>query len=199
MSEFNNDAGFARVVRAMAMLTMIMIISAPLGCERKTTDSNNSDKADAKLNSDSQTVALPANLFLTSSPEDPKPVSEIRAAAVKGDAICVIGNIAGREKPFVNGVAMFQLADLSLPLCNAKPDDHCPTPWDLCCEPADRISAHSVTAQVNGPDGRPLAIELNGRNGLSPGKKVVVRGSVIDKPEGGNVIIAVEGLYIVEG
>lgn len=125
-------------------------------------------------------AALPAGLF-GAAPADAKALSEVRAAAKKGDAIAFTGYIGGREKPFTDGRAIFLVADsVKAPACG----DECKTPWDACCTPGEEIAANSATVQVADASGAAMKLSLDGQGGLAPGAKVAVSGKVREAGSG---------------
>lgn len=140
--------------------------------------------------------ALPPDFFLKVEPKGAKSVLEVKRTAKAGDEVVVRGRIGGSKSPFVEGRAMFTLTDMSLPPCNANPEDKCPTPWDYCCEPADRIATHSLTAQVIGPERKPLHISLDGAGGLRPLAEVLVTGRVMQNNGEGLVVLAVHDMFV---
>ncbi len=105
------------------------------------------------------------------------------------------GRIGGGVNPFVAERAVFTLADLSLPPCDANPDDKCPTPWDYCCEPQDKIVAASVSVQVADDAGKPLKLGLNGVNGLRPGGELIVKGRVASK-DGNSLVVSATTIFV---
>lgn len=120
-------------------------------------------------------AALPEGLFLDAAPSEAVPLHEARAKAKAGDSIAFTGYIGGREEPFTEGRALFLVADaIKAPACT----DGCKTPWDACCTPGDTIAANSATVQLVDEDGKLLALDLKGRNGLEAGTAVAVVGRV---------------------
>lgn len=176
-----------------AILTVLLSSSLlPLaGCE------DSADKRTSGGQAVSQTsAALPIGVILTAAPADPQNVVEARSKAKAGDEIVVQGRIGGQVRPFVEGRAMFQLVDLSLPTCNMTPGDTCETPWDYCCEPKDQLAAKSVTIQIVGDNGKLLAVDLNGQHGLKPMARVIVRGTVDRKSDEKAIVIQANGIYV---
>jgi hypothetical protein len=139
---------------------------------------------------------LPEGIALTEAPADAVDVVQAKSTAQAGDKVVVRGLIGGRRDPFVAERAIFQLVDTSLPTCKEKHGDGCPTPWDYCCEPKDQITAKSATVQLADAGGKPLAMGLNGKGGLEPMARIVVRGVVAEKPNDAVMIINADGIYV---
>jgi hypothetical protein len=174
-------------------LAASLIASAILlvGCEG-SSDKKPAEKASATAPS----AMLPSGLILTTAPADAQNVVEAKQKAKTGDEIVVRGRIGGSKQPFVEGRAIFQLVDVSLPTCDENPGDTCPTPWDYCCEPVDVKVAKSLTVQVVGEDGKPLKIDLNGQGGLKPSAHVVIKGKVAERPDEKTMTVRAEGVYV---
>jgi hypothetical protein len=119
-------------------------------------------------------AALPEGLFVKESLPNPLGVKEAKGNTKQGDAVVLFGSIGGRPVPFVEGRAVFLLADETLPPCT----DGCATPWDFCCTPPNVIMEGLATVQVLGPDGKALKTALQNINGLQPMAHVVVAGRV---------------------
>ena len=99
---------------------------AIVGCERKTPDTSGRSTASAPK----KVVALPPGLFASATPAKARSVAEVKAHANASGEVVVRGRIGGRRQPFIDGVAMFLLADTSMKLCSELHGDGCPTPWD---------------------------------------------------------------------
>jgi len=163
-----------------------VVLLCVIGCNRSATDAGHAKNASA---------ALPAGLLVEEPPPHAREVGEARRAAAEGDTLAVRGRIGGRRQPFVEGRAIFTLADLSIPTCADKDDDHCTTPWDYCCEPPDHLAAHLLTVQVVDADGRPLAADLSAA-GLEPMAEVVVQGRVSQKIDDKVLILDASAIHV---
>lgn len=109
---------------------------------------------------------------------EPTPIPDARKAE-PGEEVVLTGLIMGVPQPFVEGRGVFVLGDeASLEPCDAKGDDHCPTPWDACCDPAELKLAGTAVIQVVGDDGRPIRTGLKGIHGLKELGRVTVAGTV---------------------
>ncbi len=123
---------------------------------------------------------LPANLFAPAAPAEAQDISAARSAGPLkvGQTVTLRGRVGGSEKPFVAGRAVLTLVGRGILPCNEKPDDHCATPWDYCCDPRDVITANSVTVQVVDAQKRPLRTDLKGRRGIKELTEITVTGVV---------------------
>ncbi|MBM4110583.1 MAG: hypothetical protein FJ254_04375 [Phycisphaerae bacterium] len=137
--------------------------------------------------------AFPASLFASAPTGEPIGVGAMKSTAKAGDRVIVVGRIGGSEDPFLADRAMVTIADPSVKLCGEDDpnDDHCPTPWDFCCEPRDHLRKMSVTIVANAADGGPIQHSLRGQGGLKLGARVVVEGTVASVgPDGAAMINA---------
>lgn len=129
-------------------------------------------------------AAIPASLFIAEAPADPKDVSDVKKAGESGEEVVVAGRIGGSEDPFVDGRAVFTLADSKMKACDEMDmADACEKPWDYCCEPRESLIANTCTIQVVGADGRPLKATLNGAGKLAPGARIIVKGKIAQKQD----------------
>ncbi|MFC1833317.1 hypothetical protein ACFL2Q_01115 [Thermodesulfobacteriota bacterium] len=118
--------------------------------------------------------SLPGDLFVKNPPSNPIGVRDARQNAKEGEPIVLWGVIGGTAKPFVNGRAVFLMADSRLPQCSCG----CATPWDNCCAPKDLVMSSLATVQIPDAKGQPVKANLQGMNGLKPAAEVVVSGTV---------------------
>jgi hypothetical protein len=142
-------------------------------------------------------VPLPDGLFVEAAPEGAINVDEAKESAKEGDEIAVRGRIGGVLEPFTKGRAAMTLADMdNIVSCADMEEDHCPTPWDYCCESPEELIANTLTVQVVGDDGRPLKSALDGAHGIEPLSVVVVKGKVGPRPGPGVLILNASAIYV---
>ncbi len=143
------------------------------------------------------TAALPAGLFLAAAPVDAMNLHEAKQSAVQGSTVVLHGRIGGAEEPFAKGRAVFTLVDTGVKSCADMGDeDHCPTPWDYCCEPRDNLRTNSATIQIVDADGRLIKSDIKGVRGLKPLADVTVVGTVAQVDASGVFIINATGMFV---
>lgn len=181
----------------MKSLNLLLIAAAAcgivsVGCNQQQASGSSSTSAPAARETAAQS-ALPAGLFAESLPtEGALPVFDARSKVEAGAEVTLTGYIGGRVEPFIEGRAMFVLADPAKAIsCDSMGgEDHCATPWDACCAPREDIAAGTATIQVTDAAGQPLKVALNGAGGLKPGSKITVQGKVRTKDEGAFIVDA---------
>ena len=135
--------------------------------------------------------------FLDARPEGAIPVAQARQEAEPGEPIVVTGQIGAAVEPFSSAYAMFVLGDESLMYCDEMAEDHCPTPWDACCEDPDKVKQRRASVQLVA-DGTPIARSLKGVNGLQGLDRVVVVGQTAPSSTPDNLVINATGIYPVK-
>ena len=138
-------------------------------------------------------AGIPESFWLASAPADAVDVGSAHGSAQDGDTVVVRGIVGGSLTPFVEGLAAFTIVDPSLVSCEG-PDDHCPTPWDYCCEDPTAIANNSATIELR-DGGAPLAVDPRGFHGLDNLSRVVVEGTA-HRDGGGNLIVAATGIHM---
>lgn len=182
------------MMKVLSGMTVGLIsLSVMLGCESRTPTA---EKKPSNAAEATATATMPAGLMLEKAPDGPLEVAAAKQSAKEGDEIVIRGRIGGGKHPFVNNRAMFQLVDSSVPTCDEKGSDGCPTPWDYCCEPKDQVAAKSATVQVTDAEGKPLALNLDMPDGLQPQDTVIVKGKVAKKPNEATMIVTAAGIYV---
>lgn len=132
---------------------------------------------------------------------DTNPVGAISVKAARtelkpGDKAVVFGQIGGVDHPFLEGYAGFVLSDTDVVFCDEMgDDDHCPTPWDACCEDPDKVKASRASVQFVDAAGDIIATSIKGHGGLKELDEIVVVGTVGDLSTPENLIIEASGIY----
>ena len=76
------------------------------------------------------------------------------------------------------------------------PEDECPTPWDVCCDDPDVITASIATIQVVDDEGRPLKSGLRGVGGMKELSSLVVKGVVAKGSNEKNFLVNATGIHV---
>jgi len=105
-------------------------------------------------------------------------VIEARALNVPNTDLIVNGFIGGLRKPFATHRATFVLADESLEKCDEIDDDHCSTPWDVCCEDRGKVMLGTLSVQFTDENGSVLHGNIENIHGLRPGIGLQIQGKV---------------------
>jgi hypothetical protein len=140
---------------------------------------------------------LPASVVATAEPSGARDVAEVKVNGKEGDVVTVRGVVGGDVKPIVGGLAVFTIGDVKgLSLCTG-PGETCKTPWDACCmEPAAK-AANTLTVEVLGADGRPLAADV-GASGVKPMATVVVTGKIGPRPDPKVLVVDATSVFVVK-
>lgn len=143
------------------------------------------------------TVSLPAGLFVADAPAGAVGVIAARATAKAGDHVVLLGRIGGSRSPFVSNRAIFTIIDPSLKSCvEMGDDDHCPRPWDYCCEDRKSLTNGMASIEIADTAGKPLAIGLESEGTLKPLMLVVVEGT-LQASEGGTLLVRADHIHKV--
>lgn len=122
-----------------------------------------------------------------------------RTTAKPGDEITLKGEVMGREKVFVDGRASFILGDPeTLTTCDKMQGDNCATPWDACCDSSELKRVGLASIQILGEDGRVLAGDLRGTNGMKELSSVSLTGTVAEGSTEENLIINATRIHVTE-
>ena len=142
-------------------------------------------------------AAIPTAYFTRNRPETARNLIEIKPTAAVGDDIVFLARVGGRVDPFVDGVAIFQVTDPSLQSCELMgKEDHCPVPWDYCCEEIAAVTAGSATIRIVDETGEPLPARAQGAGGLAPARFLVVDGTVRDKNDQGLFVVDARRIWV---
>jgi hypothetical protein len=121
-------------------------------------------------------------------------VADVRAAAVDGEKVVVVGRIGGDVNPWVEGRAAFTIVDLSLQACSDIPGDSCPTPWDYCCA-TDGLKTGSILVKVVDEGGQLVADDARTLLGVAELDTLVVEGT-LQKGEEGNATLLASHVFV---
>ncbi len=149
----------------LGALTLGLVACSNSGEESKATDNT----------VPSQTIA---GLFVDDAPPNPIPVATLLQDTQPGNPVSVVGQIGGVLSPFADEYAVFFLTDEAVVFCDEMGDDHCPTPWDACCEDPDLLKKSRILVQFTNESGEILPVGLKGANDLTELDKIVVSGTV---------------------
>jgi hypothetical protein len=123
-----------------------------------------------------------------------QPIAELKRSANEGDAVTVRAVVGGSKQPIVAGRASATIVDAGLSNTCLVEDEHCPTPWDYCCEPREAVTANLATLRVVDADGRVMPADLSPR--VQPLSTVVVRGVVGPRPNAEVLTINATGIHV---
>jgi hypothetical protein len=105
-------------------------------------------------------------------------IIEAKALNIPNTELVVNGFIGGLRKPFATHRATFVLADESLERCDEIDDDHCNTPWDVCCEDRNKVMLGTLTVQFTDTNGSVLRGNIQNIHRLRPGIGIQIHGKV---------------------
>ena len=178
----------SRFRSCLAITVLAVIPFTSTACKESKPASNASTVTSA---------TIPAAYFTKNRPEDVKNLIEVKPTAAIGEDIVFLARVGGRVDPFVDGIAIFQVADPGLESCELMgEEDHCPVPWDYCCEDMAAVTAGSATIRIVGDDGEPLSASAQGAGGLAPARFLVVDGTVTDKNSDGVFVIDARRIWV---
>ena len=152
---------------------IILLISIFLTCNCGMENGENEKKKRFTLKAN-----LPVDFITNQNLGDSLSVVEAKKRANSGEIIFINGFIGGRREPFTAGRASFILGDDSIKTCDEIDTDHCPTPWDACCEDRKKILSSTISIQVVDEHTNLLRGTLKGVKGLQPGRKIKVLGTI---------------------
>jgi len=135
-----------------------------------------------------------SSIILASEPTGAISVEAARQTAQPGQSIVVVGQIGAVDKPFGEAFATLTLADESIQFCDEMEDDHCPMPWDACCEDPEKVAQGRASVQVL-EKGRNVKGSLKGVGRLKELDRIVVQGVVDEASTPENLIINASGIY----
>jgi hypothetical protein len=151
----------------------------------------------SKATPTTQAAVIPAALFAGERPADAPDLASVKASAKKGDHVVFLARVGGKGQPFIDSASIFIVADPALLSCELMgEEDHCPKPWDYCCEESKTLKNGLATIQVLDTQGRPFARTAEGAGGLASLKYVVVDGTVSDRNDDGLFIVNADRIWV---
>lgn len=129
----------------------------------------------------------------------PVPIPVARKQHQPGDTVLVDGKIMGVLHPFVEGRAVFVLGDDdTLTSCDEMgKDDHCPTPWDACCDSKEVLREGVATIQFADHEGKVIRQGLKGVHGLRELSHVRVSGTLAPGSSSEAMIINADKIVVL--
>ncbi len=151
------------------------------------------------VSASAEPLPFPASLLSSAPFEGAVSVSKAKSAVQPGRKILVRGRVGGTSKPLAENIAIFVLADeQTIKACSDIPGDSCPTPWDYCCEPTEKLRDSTATVQVKDGSGNVIRAGLR-ELGLKELSTVVVSGTVDPASGQGILIINAERIHVMMG
>ena len=171
-------------------LVLCTTLGAFTGCDGSSSGTTAS-------NTTSPAMVIPAAHFMSGEkPANAPMLTEVKAASKISDKVMFEARVGGRAKVFVDDMAIFLAADPRLVSCDQRPGDHCPVPWDYCCENADALKKGMATIQIIDDAGLPYEVTAEGQGGIEPLKTVVVTGIVSAKDPEGNFVVDASSVWV---
>ncbi len=133
------------------------------------------------------------NVLLDKQPDGAKPVGDVRASAVDGAEVTILGRIGGDTNPWVEGRAAFTIVDPKLEPC--APGEGCPTPWDYCCS-TDLLPTNRAMIKVVDAAGGTVEQDARRLLGVKELQTVVITGKA-KRDEAGNLTVLAKAVYVV--
>ena len=172
-------------------IVAIIVFSFTVSCDKSAPNAANPVAQSAG------STTLPANLLVTEQPTGAIGVIEARTTAKTGDRVAVIGRIGGSRAPFVSSRAIFTIVDQSMKSCiETGEDEHCPRPWDYCCEDKTELAKSMASIEISDANGKPLALALELEGTFKPLMLIAVEGT-LQSTEGGSFVVRAEHVYKV--
>jgi len=143
----------------------------------------------------SKTAPEANNVVAGSEPPGAKGVLELRRDANDGDGVVIVGRVGGSKAPILDGAVAFTIVDTSFKPCNEKEDDACPTPWDYCCDPKEKLAQATATIKVVDAQGNTVQRDARQFLGIKELHTVVVRGKA-KRDAQGNLTVLADQVYV---
>jgi hypothetical protein len=119
-------------------------------------------------------------------------VGQAKAEAGNGEPVTV----SGRVKDFVDGAAVFTIADSSLKACSDNGDACCDTPWDYCCIDQTKVASMTATVRLVSAENELLSGNVKGTRNLDHLSRVTAEGTA-ERDDAGNLIVNAHRVYLL--
>lgn len=178
-------------MKTKTILAIAISAAIATSCENKNSTSTATEK--------SPDPAL-GKFFTDVEISGTEPISSIRGKVSPGDEISLSGRVMGRREVFVDGRASFLIGDPTIltPCSEMGDDDHCPTPWDACCDTKENLRKGVASIQIVGEDGRVLKGIIQGTKGLKELSTVSVNGTVAPQSTPDSLIVNATSIHVRE-
>ena len=173
-----------------AVATVVLSV----GCSKQGNDADNANNAAEHHRKAAAHASALVGFMLDEKPAGAISVIQARKVAQPGEPIVVTGQIGAAADPFNSSFASLIIGDEALQYCNEIPDDHCPEPWDACCEDPEKVKASRASVQILSDSG-PVQDTLKGVGGLKELDKIIVVGTVNPASTPDNLIIDATGIF----
>lgn len=183
------------------ILLILFITFLFIGCSDKsvpvsqnnTSSTSSSTSSNTASNNENKATTSPLDKLIVSiEPTPTSNVIETKSKVKDGEEVIV----HGRVKDFVKGYAVFTIADTSMKACVDNPEESCPTPWDYCCNPKEKIQKSVATVQLTSDGTTPIKTEIEGFRGLQRLSSYVTVKGKAKRDEAGNLTIIASNLFI---
>lgn len=175
------------------LLSVLMIVSMLIlaACDQKQ----------AAETLPASTSSISSSILLKSKPDGSISITQARTTVKPGEKIVLSGEIGGRKNDtFGATFSTFFLADpdaIINCLKKHKGEAGCPTPWDYCCTPKEKILESIALIQYKSPEtGKIHNQSFKGWQGLKELSMVTISGTVDSASSPKSLIINLEGIYI---
>ncbi len=176
-----------RTTNTLMLIALLMLSLTFLNGCSKSEDSQAEDT--------STDSTLPETLFLAQVPTGIQTISQLKEDVEAGDEVVVRAVIGGRKNAFVANRAVMTVVDATLANKCLGEDDHCSTPWDYCCAPAEELLPEMATIRITGSGTNPLKIDLSSISQLKPLNTLVIKGTVGPRPDKSTLVINATGIF----
>lgn len=175
------------------MIIVLLFTFLFIGCSDKSVPTTeNKTQAVTPTNTENSAGNPLDKLLLTTEPTPASSVVETKEKVKDGEEVIV----HGRVKDFVKGYAVLVIADTSMKACIDNTEETCPTPWDYCCNPKEKIQKSVATVQLTEDGTTPIKTELEGFKGLQRLSSYVTVKGKAKRDEAGNLTIIASNIFI---